>query len=304
MTRWHSQLMLLVAGALTAGGSAAQPPQQQTSRPATGATTEAAAPVEATSELERVLADLARAHGGDEASRAAQSFQGKLSITPTAKKADKITIVLDVRFQTPNLIRYMVDEGERQLERGRDQEGPWARLAAEEGPISLQSRDYEGDRKQLDRHVGLARQLLTYLDPARVARGLQDPVVKSEELRVNRRKTVPCTSISGVTEAFPLYYHGGDPAKAQIKLWVDAATHLLIGVEAFPFDDKGQPSAVGEFIYMPRHGDRGGIQLPVVLVFDQIDRNGRSMPSAKVELRQLDLNPGLDAEKFSRNRPW
>ena len=55
---------------------------------------------------------------------------------------------------------------------------------------------------------------------------------------------------------------------------------------------------------MPRHGDRGGIQLPTVMFFDQIDRAGRHQPSAKVEIQQLELNPGLSDEKFSRNHPW
>ena len=275
---------------LLAGGSAAQAPD-----------------AEPESELQGILDDITAAHGGEAALRSTTQFQGRLEITSAGSEDDKVTVGLDIRFMTPKAIRYKVDEGERRVERGRDTRGSWTRLSRDEPPVSLGGRDYEGDRRELNKHTSLAAQLLRFLDPAAIAAMLNEPGITRDRLG-----SQDCLMISGTADSFPIYSKGGDQLQVTLQLWIDARSSRLTAVQAFPMAADGEPEAEGELIYMSKHRMLDGVLVPSALRFYRVVRaegseegpSERRQAIVDVRLIQLDLDPELDNQAFDRRRPW
>lgn len=256
-------------------------------------------------EVARLIADLTAAHRGDTAEVRIRAFHGKLAITPTARDQDKITLTIDVRFQIePTRIRYKVDEGGRRIERGQDRRGKWARLDQNDRAVDLGKAEYEGDRRELAKHVALARALLRFLDPAEVVRSLRGrPTVATEELLV-RQEAVRCRTLSGRLAAFPLYTSGGENREADVKLWVRDDMQRLIAVEARPVPTPEEPAPLGEYVFMPEHQLQDAVLLPTKLYFDRLTPDGRREPISKIEIVLLQLNPVQSEASFDRDQPW
>lgn len=246
-----------------------------------------------------MLRDVTNAHGGDTAIRSTDEFQGRLEITSSDTEEDKITVGLDIRFKNPSSIRYKVDEGERRIERGRDQRGAWTRLSRNDPAISLGGRDYEGDRRELKKHMGLAAQLLRFLDPASIVELLDDPTASRQQLGKHS-----CLVITGTADSFPVYTSGGELVKVSLDLFIDAQTDRLSAVRAFPLDKTGSPGLQGEFIYMAEHRMLNGVLVPTELRFYAVHRQGKRKPAVDVRLIQLDLGPELEDRDFDRRRRW
>jgi hypothetical protein len=231
-------------------------------------------------------------------------FHATLRVTPVRRDADNVEVDLDASFLAPQLLRYKVEDASATLERGQDEEGCWART--DDRVLKLQGKDFATERDEVRKHVRLARQLLGFLDPGSVFETMTIVAPpQTAQLRVARDETIETRVFDGTVDSFPLFAppEGGDPAPpAKLTVWIDAATHRLAGVLVQPLDDEGKPSTVGEFFLLKDYTERQGAILPLRLLIYQVAR-GRKFPEAEIEIRAIDLSPGLTPDRMRRPEP-
>ncbi|MEM7202568.1 MAG: hypothetical protein AAF628_20035 [Planctomycetota bacterium] len=303
---WAAVLAVTTA---TAQETSAPPvPAPTVPAPAVPAPTAAAAPegetAPAATDVEALLAQMRRAHGLEE-QRTFESFVGALRFMPRGQGADSVSVDLEVRFRQPRRIRYRFVEDGRVLERGLDRLGMWARLNADGPPRSLGGPDFQDDRAQVKREIGLARQLLHFLDPVALVRAFDaPPEIGEATLPFSRGKTKKCLTITGEVAEFPLYLAGGASHRAHLKLWVDAASYQLTAVQCLPLGDQGRVVYPGEFLLFPKHVAWHGILLPGVLAVHRVHQGAPKEPVVDVTVLQADLGVELDDAAFDRDADW
>ena len=233
-----------------------------------------------------------------------EQFHATLRVTPVRRDADNVEVDLDASFLAPQLLRYKVEDASATLERGQDQDGCWARTG--DRVLKLQGKDFATERDEVRKHVRIARQLLGFLDPGTVFETMTivDPP-QTAQLRISRDETIETRVVEGTVESFPLFAppEGGDPAPpAKLTVWIDATTQRLAGVLVQPLGDDGKPSTVGEFFLLKDYTERQSAVLPLRLLIYQVAR-GRKFPEAEIEIRAIDLSPGLTPDRMRRPEP-
>ena len=216
---------------------------------------------------------------------------------------------LDVQFlQQPrpapkrarSYIRYEVRGGEQPIRRGFDRVGPWHIKQGK--PADLTAAGAEQDLASLREHINLASQLLRFLSPEQVLASLQDPgEVKDDLLRLGR-KQVPVLSVSGKLKSFPMVQGTGEGSAAYVKIYVDKRSSELLGVDAWPLDEAGEPDRrQGERILLSDLRERDGLLVPRTLRYLFRDRAGKLRSRSTVKIISLELRPPLTVRDFDRS---
>lgn len=238
------------------------------------------------------------AHHQSDQDRDLDQFVGDLSIRTVETGADNIEVRLAAQFLRPNLLRYSVREADRSLERGRDTKGAWMRNG--DRVVTLPGREFKNDLRELNRHVGLAKQLLEFLDPAKTLRQLRDrKPLEKRTLVLGRLDRGECDYVSGVLDGYPLFEKEGETHTVSIEIW--ARDGIVQAVEATPIDAAGKPAAVSELVLMDDYEQRAGILIPTKLqVFRRPPAPERPRSLATIEITKLDLAPALAEAAFQR----
>lgn len=198
------------------------------------------------------------------------------------------------------LLHYRVLDAGTAIVRGMDTNGPW-QLDREE-PKSLTGADAAQDLTAFERHQNLVKQLLRCLSPGDVLRSLQQPgPIGEESLALTATKKVPCLTVAGRLDAFPLLQSGGDDAAVALKVWVGKADGRLLAVDATPLRGDVREDAKGERIVLAGYEVRDGLLVPFRLFLYQQPGGSLTLQST-VSLKDLSLRPELRAEDFDRVR--
>lgn len=286
-------------------------PAQEAATPAAGPTAEQQAQAQdKLSQLEQLARDVDVAHHPDGPVVPIEAFRCSLELQLTDRSAENAgQVELDVQFllwreegrkKARPLIRYTVRSGEQPIERGRDLKGPWQLQRGE--PADLDSPQLAADLEQCNRHTNLARQLLRFLSPGDVLRGMQDAAIGRTAFRVNRATTVPCWTITGRSSSFPLLQNAGENAAVQLEVHVDAASHRLVAVDAWPLVDDKPVTTRGERILLEELRARDGVLVPHRLVHLFTDEQGVPRPQTIASFTRLELRPKLEPDNFDRDR--
>lgn len=196
------------------------------------------------------------------------------------------------------LLHYEVLDAGSAVVRGMDPNGPW-QLDREE-PKSLIGADAAQDLAAFERHQNLVKQLLRFLSPGDVLRGLQKPGPVAEEVLDLKVKKVPCETVAGELAAFPLLQAGGEDAPVAIKIWVGKADGRLVAVDAAPLRDGVPDDGKGERILPGRYEVRDGLLVPFQLSHLYRHPDGKLTLQSTVLIKDLSLRPELRAEDFDR----
>jgi hypothetical protein len=194
------------------------------------------------------------------------------------------------------LIRYEVRRAGTPLVIGRDRIGPWQLYQGQPRDLGA---EFAEDLKALERNTNLARQLIRFLSPGAVLRGLrQASPVRDEALLIERGNTVECTVVDGDLESFPLLQAGQDlPVRA--KVYVTKASHQLLAVEVSPLvGGAADPTRTERVLLLDLH-ERDGLLVPRELKHLLREGTGLRLKSRAV-LHQLELRPALLAADFDR----
>ncbi len=254
-----------------------------------------------TPSLDEMVANIQRIRPG---STKLDRFKAFLQITPTGKKDDRITILLRIKFLLPGMIRYLTSETGQEIQRGWDQNGPWARIGKDDDIADLRERHYRQDRDQLRRELALARLLLRFMDPATVLTELENPTpVSEDQLKIGRTKAIRAYMVTGQLATYPFYSDTGNTHPAKVGVWIDVTSKRLIAVSAYPIDKSGKQAAAGEFLLLSKHKTRAGIQIPSQLDVYSLGPQGRT-PLVRMELASLELTTPLTVKDFNRATPW
>lgn len=224
----------------------------------------------------------------------------------TAEQSGQVDLVLDfLEWQRPNskrivpLLRYEVRDAGTPIVRGCDRNGPWQLVRGE--PRDLTGADATQDLAAFERHSNLVRQLLRFLSPGDVLRGLQEPgPVTDEVLEVTKTRKVACQAVSGKLPAFPLLQQAGEDAPVQLKVWVGKADGRLLAVDAWPLQNGAKDPGRGERVLLLDLEARDGLLVPRQLLHLFRQPNGDLSLQSKAELTKLSLRPELRAEDFDR----
>jgi hypothetical protein len=248
-----------------------------------------------------------KAHGG--ASKKISAFRSVIELELTDRaKAKGALVGLDVtflEFQAPKrkrpttLLRYEIRKAGDPIVRGQDKNGPWH---LEKGkPRDLTAASKERDLKTFNEHKNLAKQLVRFVKPADVIRSLTNcSQVEEFELRWTRGKNLQTLKIHGNIDNFPMMRNAGEEAPARLTLYVDTKTDRVVAVDVTPLI-KGEPdSRQGERIKLQQFQVRNGLNVPHKLSYLWRDKNGDLRSHAKVNILQLDLEPGLKRTDFDR----
>ncbi|MBL8737795.1 MAG: hypothetical protein JNL12_15285 [Planctomycetes bacterium] len=283
---------------------AAPPPAAPSSAPP--AADAAARPAD----LEAFAARLDAAHHPNGAVAPIEAFTGTLELHLLDASAEQRGQVdLDVRFlewrqpgktRVRPLLRYQVLEAGKPIVRGRDRFGPWQLVQGK--PTDLDDR-LPRDRDECERHTNLARQLLRFLDPAAVVRGLQRPSsVRDEPLLVERSVRVECTTVEGDLAAFPLLRRADDETAVHVKVFVTKAEGRLLAVDAWPVHDGQIEPTRGERVLLLDLHERDGVLVPREVKHLFRDEAGKLRLQTRGVLTKLSLRPVLGADDFDRTR--
>ena len=297
----------LLASLLVATGLGAQtePPQQRPEPdPADPASEGRAEPAPAAQDpaFAELVAAVRRAHGGGDR-EATRSSEAALRMTTLREDEDSIEIALTAQFLAPRMLRYRVDEASETLERGFDDRGPWALVGDE--VVNLSDKDFAEDRAEVRKQVRLARQLLGFLDPAKLLESLRDVAgPRPESLTIGRKQHFDCSVVDGRVDAFPLFAPP-DPERPEppcaLRLWIEADSQRLLAVRATAIGDDGaEHDGPGEFLLLRDYATQRGIAVPTRLtVFDGLPPKGE--PVLSITIRSIDLAPdGLTAKTMRR----
>ena len=194
------------------------------------------------------------------------------------------------------LIRYEVRRAGAPLVIGRDRNSPWQLYQGQPRDLGA---EFAEDLKALERNTNLARQLIRFLSPGAVLRGLRQATpVRNEALTIERGNTVECTVVEGDLESFPLQQAGQDlPVRA--KIYVAKASHQLLAVEVSPLVGGTADTTRTERVLLLDLHERDGLLVPRELKHLLRDGSGLRLKSRAV-LRQLELRPVLSASDFDR----
>lgn len=229
-------------------------------------------------------------------------FRAALRVKSVVPDQDSVELDIAATFLAPRYLRYRVEEPGKVLERGWDDRGAWSRVGDEVQSIAGKERELE--REGVRQQVGLARQLLGFLDPATLLGGLTEAaLVEREELPVGRRETRTCEVVRGVAAGFPLFQppaEGPAEPRCGLKIYVDAASGRLVGLVATPLDAEGRPQAAPEFVLLRDYAEQQGIAVPTGLLVYR-GAPGAGAPLASVTVRAIDLAPdGISKETMRR----
>lgn len=198
------------------------------------------------------------------------------------------------------LIRYEVRDAGSPIVRGRDRDGPWQLFQGE--PRDLRAAQFADDRAACERHTNLARQLLRFLDPGQVLRSLAQPsAVRDENLRL-QRQPVPCQTIEGDLDAFPLLQQAGEDAPVRLKVFVDQATGRLLAIEAMPLQDGKPDPARLEQVQLHGLYEQDDLLVPRSIVHLFRKPNGQLHAETRATLTTLSLRPELGVDDFQRSK--
>ncbi len=199
------------------------------------------------------------------------------------------------------LIRYEIRDAAAPVVRGRDRFGPWQLTQNE--PRDLTGADAAEDLAQFEQHTNLARQMLRFLSPGTVLRELQRPgPVTDQVLTMQRGLVVPCRTVSGRVESFPLLRHEPGDTAVEIRLWIDAATGRLVTVDAAPVRGDVVDRARGERVLLLDFVPRDGVLVPEHVKHLFFDGEGKLTPWSEVHVAKLVLRPRLDEASFARKK--
>lgn len=278
-------------------------------RPAPASPTSAGTASRAT-DLEAFVQRLDAAHHPNGPVAPIEAFTGALELHLLDASAEQRGQVdLDVRFlewrqpgksRVRPLLRYQVLEAGKPIVRGRDRFGPWQLVQGK--PTDLDDR-LSQDRDECERHTNLARQLLRFLDPAAVVRGLQRPSsVRDEPLLIERGVRVECTTIEGDLAAFPLLRQADDETAVHVKVFATKAEGRLLAVDAWPLRDGKVEPTRGERVLLLDLHERDGVLVPREVKHLFRDEAGKLRLQTRAVLTKLSLRPTLGVDDFDRTR--
>lgn len=197
------------------------------------------------------------------------------------------------------LMRYEVLDAGAPVVRGRDRRGPWQ--LARGAPRDLTGADDAQDRKALEQHVNLVRQMVRCLSPGDMLRALLAPTpVTADVLRVGRQPEVPCQVVGGRLDAFPLLQQGGEDAPVQVQVWVEQATGRLLALDVWPLRDGVRDEAHGERVLLGDLREDQGLLVPHVVQHYFRDASGQLQLKLRTVLQKLSVRPELRVEDFDR----
>jgi hypothetical protein len=194
------------------------------------------------------------------------------------------------------LIRYEVRRAGTPLVIGRDRDGPWQLYQGQPRDLGA---EFAADLKSCERNTNLARQLIRFLSPGTVLRGLrQATAVRDETLTIERGVAIDCVVVEGDLESFPLQQIGQDlPVRA--KVYVNKASKQLVAVDVSPLvGGIADPARTERVLLLDLH-ERDGLLVPREL--KHLLRDGPHLRlKSRAVLRQLELRPELRAMDFDR----
>ncbi|MGE3175432.1 MAG: hypothetical protein AB7O97_22600 [Planctomycetota bacterium] len=299
----HATLTLALACGLAAAQDAAAPAAPPSPTAPTGA-------ADSAPDLEELARRIDAAHRTAEAAPVT-AFAADLRIQEISREADqhRAQFELSVKFlewQNPDtgrpwpLIRYRQADGSRDVEQGRDRQDYWSRT---DGRVQdMRAREFETDLAHCRRNLKLARQMIRFVDPAAVLRGLRDPEpVLADELQQGRTTPVPVWRVRGRLDAFPLRQYSGDDLPVRATVFVERDSNRLVGLEVLPIGAADEPApAAGEFLRFLDHRLIRGRLVPMRIVHSAVEPDGRRLAQMTIEITTLDLDAQLTATDFDR----
>lgn len=237
------------------------------------------------------------------------AFKGSLEVHLLAADAERggqaALLVQFLRWQRPNstrtrdLIRYEVKQAGDPIVRGRDRNGFWHLFQGE--PRDLGGAEFANDLAACERDTNLARQLLQFLDPAAVLRGMTRPSpVVEQPLQLGREPAVTCQRVEGDLAAFPLLQQAGADAPVHVAVYVTKDKGELLALEIWPLVDGNPERTRGELVRLRDLHERDGLLVPRRLEhFFRNDKGELSLQS-RAAVTSLSLRPELSAEDFDR----
>lgn len=238
------------------------------------------------------------------------AFAGSLALQlVAADAAQRGEAELSVRFlQTQrdgsdkprSLLRIRLVDSSRPVERGRDRYGFWALI---DGQVrDVPGKDTAADEAACKRDLGLARQMLRFLDAAAVLRSLQSPApVRQAPLQLGREPAVDCAIAEGRLPAFPLQQTAGEDGPVQARIFVEQKTGRLFAVEVWPLDAQGNRiDGPGELIRLRDLRLQDDVLLPNRLDHYLLRPGGAPSLQFKVILTAMQLRPKLLPQDFER----
>ncbi|MBK8977933.1 MAG: hypothetical protein IPM29_18660 [Planctomycetes bacterium] len=235
-------------------------------------------------------------------------FRASIAVEPVdpqalgaGERAVRGEIRLEVSFIMPRLLRYRIEGDGETVEEGLDERGEWLRIGNQ--LHDLRGRDaveFAEDRENVRRNVRLARQLLSFVDPAATLRALtveQGP--EPSRLRFGK-DSWDATVVQGRLEGYPFYVRQKDAApapQARLSLWFGADDRLLM-VRAVPLDAEGTVAGDAEWVKLEDYEASGGLLVPHVLrIYQERDR---PRPVAKIRPESIEFADGLDPRLLAR----
>jgi hypothetical protein len=294
-------LLALLAAVLVGSAGPAQEPAIPEAGPA------AAARPGPAGEQDPALADLVAkvrlAHRGA-AVEPLDRFKAALRFKSVVPDADSIELDIDATFLAPRYLRYRIEEPGKVLERGWDDRGAWSRIGDQ--VESIAGRENEQEREEIRQQVGLARQLLEFLDPAAILAGLDGAErVGLEELPVGRKETRSCEVVRGIAARFPLFQPpaaGAAEPRCGLRIYVDAANHRLVALSATPLGEGDRPAGMPEFVLLREYVVQQEVAVPTSLLVYR-GAPGQGSPIASVTVRAIDVAPdGITKDTMRRPR--
>jgi hypothetical protein len=254
--------------------------------------------------LKAVLAVIRKSHLGERDTAEAPLDRFRAALRFKLIAADQASNEIDVsaEFLMPRYLRYRVEEPGEVLERGWDDRGAWSRVG--DRVESIAGREREQEREAVRQQVGLARQLLSFLDPAGVLGSLSDvKLLGVRDLAVGRKDVRTCQVIRGVATRFPMFAppaEGPAEPRCVVQAWFDIADNRLAAVVITPLGEGDRPIALPEFVLLRGYAEGRGVAVPTsLLVYQGPPGSGR--PLASVVVRAIDLDPdGLNKDLLRR----
>jgi hypothetical protein len=201
--------------------------------------------------------------------------------------------------KTQPLIRYEILDASAPTVRGKDGFGYWQLVQGE--PRDLTGADAAEDLKQAEQHMNLARQLVRFLSPGDVLRGLQQPgPVTETDLRLARDRVVRCVTVTGRLASFPLLRQGGEDAPVELQAFVGKADGRLVAVDATPLPGGKPDPAGGERVLLENGKPVAGLLVPHQLTHLFRGADGNLSLWSRVTVVDLDLRPQPRPERFNR----
>lgn len=301
---WHAALLALALGSLLGaqepagdGGEPREAPAAPDQEPG------------ARADVDRFVADLRKAHAPDGDVASPSGFHIAYKLTGN-REGKSVAIVADTTFlrwepepdTVKPLIHTRIHEGETPIERGRDQGGDWIRKDGK--TQALFGNVFAEEKEGIQRDVNLAEQLLRYLDPAAVVeRMFQVTRVVEEDVAVGGRgRKAHCRTLRGVLMEFPFYYRGGAPAPAQLQVWIEDESGLLVAFEATPIHNGRPQPGLRERYRVADLEANGGVLVPRTIVLYRPGPDGKPTYDAKVEISSLDFAGERTADDLARPR--